>query len=267
MLFSCRPLGSMWNKKYAGSLEEAPVCVDSMFQNRFLSSMHVAQVNCQSHLTRTRLTTPEHRSPLRTDRYSLVRQDQQIQESPPFLHLARRRHHSPRRPPPTNHDHNHQRLMLAIHICHALDGDGSHVRHAGSVTSSAGCRHHGHMELAKDKDWSVGVSLAISNAGVDWFGTWYEEHDYGSQGFGGGFGVDWEYYGEGQGYGDGDFKDGWGATYVWWGEYVEGFPCEVVKVVLELLALSVSFVSIIFKNILSMHTTDHTACRWHTNPP
>ncbi|KAI1068730.1 hypothetical protein NW752_008124 [Fusarium irregulare] len=43
MLFSCQPLGSMWNKKYAGSLEEAPVCVDSIFQNKFLSSMHVAQ--------------------------------------------------------------------------------------------------------------------------------------------------------------------------------------------------------------------------------
>ncbi|KAH7183535.1 uncharacterized protein B0J16DRAFT_290130 [Fusarium flagelliforme] len=43
MLFSCRPFGSMWNKKYAGSLEEAPVCVDSIFQNKFLSSMHVAQ--------------------------------------------------------------------------------------------------------------------------------------------------------------------------------------------------------------------------------
>ncbi|CAF3540947.1 unnamed protein product [Fusarium graminearum] len=42
-VFSCRPLGTMWNKRYAGSLEEAPVCVDSVFQNRFLSSMHVAQ--------------------------------------------------------------------------------------------------------------------------------------------------------------------------------------------------------------------------------
>ncbi|CAG7557580.1 unnamed protein product [Fusarium equiseti] len=43
LIFSCRPLGSAWNKKYAGSLEEAPVCVDSIFQNKFLSSMHVAQ--------------------------------------------------------------------------------------------------------------------------------------------------------------------------------------------------------------------------------
>ncbi|RGP78306.1 integral membrane [Fusarium longipes] len=43
LVFSCRPLGSAWNKRFAGSLDEAPVCVDSMFQNRFLSSMHVAQ--------------------------------------------------------------------------------------------------------------------------------------------------------------------------------------------------------------------------------
>ncbi|KAM0229796.1 hypothetical protein ACHAPO_009681 [Fusarium lateritium] len=42
-VFSCRPLGTMWDKRYAGSLEEAPLCVDSVFQNRFLSSMHVAQ--------------------------------------------------------------------------------------------------------------------------------------------------------------------------------------------------------------------------------
>ncbi|GKU06793.1 unnamed protein product [Fusarium langsethiae] len=42
-VFSCRPLGTMWDKRYAGSLEEAPVCVNSAFQNRFLSCMHVAQ--------------------------------------------------------------------------------------------------------------------------------------------------------------------------------------------------------------------------------
>ncbi|SPJ80723.1 uncharacterized protein FTOL_08834 [Fusarium torulosum] len=42
-IFSCRPIGSMWNKKFAGSLKEPPVCVDSVFQNKFLSSMHVAQ--------------------------------------------------------------------------------------------------------------------------------------------------------------------------------------------------------------------------------
>ncbi|KAL4728080.1 hypothetical protein ACLX1H_004801 [Fusarium chlamydosporum] len=42
-VFSCRPLGTAWDKRYAGSLEEAPVCVDSVFQNKFLSSMHVAQ--------------------------------------------------------------------------------------------------------------------------------------------------------------------------------------------------------------------------------
>ncbi|KAM0545818.1 hypothetical protein ACHAPJ_011145 [Fusarium lateritium] len=42
-VFSCNPIASAWDKKLAGSLDKPAVCVDAGLQNKFLSSMHVAQ--------------------------------------------------------------------------------------------------------------------------------------------------------------------------------------------------------------------------------
>ncbi|KAF4951499.1 hypothetical protein FSARC_12893 [Fusarium sarcochroum] len=42
-IFSCNPIQSAWDKKFAGSLDKPAVCVDAGLQNKFLSSMHVAQ--------------------------------------------------------------------------------------------------------------------------------------------------------------------------------------------------------------------------------
>ncbi|KAF4436306.1 hypothetical protein F53441_13287 [Fusarium austroafricanum] len=41
--FTCNPPRSAWDKKFAGSLDTPAVCVDSKLQNKFISSMHVAQ--------------------------------------------------------------------------------------------------------------------------------------------------------------------------------------------------------------------------------
>ncbi|EGU71851.1 hypothetical protein FOQG_11187 [Fusarium oxysporum f. sp. raphani 54005] len=42
-VFTCNPIQFAWDKKFGGSLDKPPVCIDTGLQNKFLSSMHVAQ--------------------------------------------------------------------------------------------------------------------------------------------------------------------------------------------------------------------------------
>ncbi|KAF5711470.1 integral membrane protein [Fusarium globosum] len=42
-VFTCNPIQFAWDKKFGGFLDKAPVCIDTGLQNKFLSSMHVAQ--------------------------------------------------------------------------------------------------------------------------------------------------------------------------------------------------------------------------------
>lgn len=151
-MFTCNPIQFAWDKKFGGSLDKPPVCIDTGLQNKFLSSMHVAQVSqfflwCQCI---SNIDLSEYCSSSRTNHHPVVRQDQHGQKGPSLLHMACRRHDSPRRTPPANNGHRNQRLMLAIHIRHALDSAGPDIRHTYRLTPCFGCSDNGDVELHQD---------------------------------------------------------------------------------------------------------------------
>ncbi|KAG5748680.1 hypothetical protein H9Q72_003398 [Fusarium xylarioides] len=134
-VFTCNPIQFAWDKKFGGSLDKPPVCIDTGLQNKFLSSMHVAQ------------SIVLLLAPIIILWYVKINT---AKKSPSLLHLACRRHNSPWRTSSTNNGHYYQRFVLAIHIRHALDGPGPDIRHTYRLTPCFGCSDNGDVELHQD---------------------------------------------------------------------------------------------------------------------